>query len=1093
MARRTRCLAGTVACVVASLHPYVIASAADTDAERREYDLQIERQPLAHALQEFARQSGVHVIFFSSITEGQEAPPLHGRFTTKAALEQLLYDTLLTFREIHPNTIKICLRSSTQCAPATTQEPPQSITETDMQNKPTKPASPSGPGGSMKSDAFVAALLAGTGALALSPMARAQSNDGKAADVLQEVVVTGSRVISNGNNSPTPLTVISTEKLLETQPTTVAAALQNIPVFQGSLGQTTGTGGAQAAGPNGSANAVNIRNLGLNRTLVLVDGSRLQPTTDTGVVTLDMIPEMLLQRVDVVTGGASAVYGSDAISGVVNFVTDKKFNGMKFKAQSGISELGDGAINSIGIALGSNVLSGRGHIEGSYEYYDDEGIFDMFSRDVGNNYMLAGANVGSTAPPGTAANPYKLYSNVHISTSSFGGLIRSGPLAGQNFTTNGVLSSFQNGAATGTNGFQVGGDGAYNFNSSLKGALRSNRALVRFDYDLTDTTHFYFQSLGAKYRNKFNNYSLPFDNVTLSTTNAFLPANYQAAMQSVTTFTLSQIPQQKEAHTNIWEMESYQLISGLNGRLGNYTWDASYSHGYSQPTWNILHNPNFLKQAAALDAVRNPANGQIVCRVTLTNPAAFPGCAPLNLFGPTAASPEALDYYTDHSVASTTQSQDEVNASITGAPFSTWAGPVNIAVSGEWRQAYYRTDSDSKPEDLANCALLPNTMNCTATTALHRVTFRSSTPVMQTVSEAALEADLPLLKDAPLAQSLNVNLAGRYASYSEIGSAPTWKIGLDWHLNDEWRFRATRSRDFRAPNLNNLYSPASVARTNVRDELTGAQLFSVPTQTGGNPNLKPEVGDTLTAGIIYIPNWLPGLSLSVDAYDIEITDALTIVNGTNTTVQRQCNASGGSSPYCELIVRPFPMTDTSTANNATYFYNRNINAASITSHGLDIETNYATHMFQRPFSLRVLATWQPELRTVIPALSDIDEAGSATTPEWRLTAFLDYSLTDRFRVGLSERWRSGVTWNADPALFYAEPKVPTFSWTNLNMTYSADVKHMQMDIYFNIQNLFNNQPPAWTSSTNNPGLFGAYVRTDDFVGRYYTLGVRLRL
>ena len=882
-------------------------------AQESSHRFDIPAETVVESLQAFAKQSGRQVLFPYDAVTGKMAPAISGTFNDREVLDRLAAAGGLVVTSDDSRTITLQSRTERpQAAPAGTPSSPTS----------TASLAAAGAGGSQEVD---------------------------------EVVVTGSRV-SNGNNSPTPLTVISTNQLLETQPTTVAAALQNIPVFQGSLGQSSGAGGNQAGGPNGSANAVNIRNLGMTRTLVLFDGQRLQPTTDTGVVTLDMIPEMLLQRVDVVTGGASAVYGSDAISGVVNFVTTRNFNGMAIKAQSGISERGDGAIKSFGIAAGSRVLGDRGHVEASYEYYNDKGVFDMYSREVGNNYLLAGATVGSTAAPGTAANPYKLYSDVHLSTSSFGGLIRSGPLAGQNFTQNGVLSPFQNGAATGTNGFQVGGGGAYNFNSSLKGGLRSDRVLGRFDYNFTDTTHFYFQALGAKYRNTFNNYSLPFDNVTLSTSNAFLPAAYRTAMASVSTFTLSQIPQQKAPHTSTFDMESYQLITGLDGSLGRFNWDVSASHAYSQATWHILRNPNFLKQAAALDAVVNPANGQIVCRVTLTNPTAFPGCAPLNLFGPTAASAEALDYFTDLSIASTTQYQDEINGSVTGAPFSTWAGPAKIALSGEWRRAYYRTDSNSTPAELANCSLLPNTMNCTPTTALHRVTFRTSTPVSQTVGEGAAEADLPLLKDAPLVQSLNLNLAARYASYSGIGEAWTWKAGLDWHLNNELRVRATRSRDFRAPTLNQLSSPASVARANVRDELTGAQLASIPTETGGNPNLKPEVGDTLTVGLIYQPQWLGGFSVSVDYYDIKVTDALVIVNGAATPVQRQCNASGGTSPYCDLVVRPLPITNTTTANNATYFYNKNVNAASIASHGVDFEANYATRVFDHPFTVRALGT-----------------------------------------------------------------------------------------------------------------------------------------
>jgi outer membrane receptor protein involved in Fe transport len=354
------------------------------------------------------------------------------------------------------------------------------------------------------------------------------------------------------------------------------------------------------------------------------------------------------------------------------------------------------------------------------------------------------------------------------------------------------------------------------------------------------------------------------------------------------------------------------------------------------------------------------------------------------------------------------------------------------------------------------------------------------------VSEAAVEADLPLLKEVPLVESLNLNLAARYARYSVGGSATVWKAGLDWHLNSEWRIRATRSRDFRAPDLDQLYSPTNISNTTTTNVWTGLPV-TAPTVSGGNPDLKPEVGDTLTAGVIYQPSWLPGFSLSVDGYDIKITNAFSNENGSTVATQQRCKDSGGTSTYCDLIVRD------PTTNTITQFYSRAINAASTTARGLDIETNYATRLFGRPLSLRVLGTWQPELRT-ITALTDIDLAGSAGTPEWRATAFMDYSLTDQFRVSLSQRWRSAVTWAVtDPPTYYAEPKVPSFTWTNLSLTFAPDVEKMDVEFYVNVQNLFDRSPPHWINSTATPGVFGAYVRTDDFVGRYYTAGMRLRL
>jgi outer membrane receptor protein involved in Fe transport len=481
----------------------------------------------------------------------------------------------------------------------------------------------------------------------------------------------------------------------------------------------------------------------------------------------------------------------------------------------------------------------------------------------------------------------------------------------------------------------------------------------------------------------------------------------------------------------------------------------------------------------------------VVCNVTLTNPGLYPGCAPLNPFGPTSESAAALSYITDFTQSWATTTLDEAWGSITGSPFSTWAGPTNMALSGEWRKTSFKSTSQVPPTDLQDCTGLR--YNCSASSPIHAVTFRNAPLVSQQVKEIAIEADAPLLKDAPLARSLNLNLAARYADYDTTkGGAVTWKVGLDWHLNDELTVRATRSRDFRAPNLNDLYAPATISRSNVVDQLTGQTLLAAPSSGGGNPNLKPEVGDTLTAGFVYQARWLPGSSLSVDAYDIKITNAIAGVNGVNVTVQQLCNASGGPSPYCALISRPFPLSNTTPANNATLFYNTSINAAYVKSWGLDMEGNYATRLFERPLLLRALVTWQPENRQVTPGLSDLDSAG-ATTPEWRLTGFINYNVTDRFKVGITQRWRSAVWWNADRTIVYAMSPVPSFGWTNLNLTYVPPVDRVHTEIYLNITNLFNQISPRYTTSTANPGVIGAYFPTDDFVGRYFTLGVRIQL
>jgi len=925
-------------------------------------------------------------------------------------------------------------------------------------------------------------------AVAQATAAPADQQAGSAPIEPEELVVTGSRLIANGNSSPTPLTIVSAQQLLDSTPTSVAAALQQLPVFQNSMGQNTGTGGGNG-GPNGSANAPNIRSLGLYRTLTLFNGKRLQPSTDTGLVTIDMFPQLLLERVDVVTGGVSAVYGSDAISGVANFVINRRFNGVLVKAQRGISQRGDDPITDLGAAFGTDLFGGRGHFEASVEYYDDPGIANMFSRDVGQLWQVEGSVAGSASAAGSAANPYKLYSNVHNASLTAGGLVRSGTLAGLNFTGNGAGTAFQNGTATGTSGFQLGGDGAYNSDSSLKGALRAKRAFGRFDFDVTDGTHFYVEAFGAKNRNSYNDTTLSMSNVTLRSQNPFLGA-YRYGTDT-TTFTYSKLlGPQLGTHTKTFDLDSYFVDGGLNGNVGTFKWEVGAAHGLSTQTWTTVRNINLQHLAAALDAVS--VGGNTVCQINAdtitTNDDAR--CVAFNPFGPSAASPQSLAYLTDTTVGKSTGTISELSASLTGSPFNTWAGPLTVALSAEWRRVGLSATSEISPDVKADCTGIR--YNCTqGTTNLHQVTFGITPLVHQTVKEAAIETEIPLLRDVPLVRDLSINLAGRYANYDTFGDAWTWKASGVWKVTDDLTLRATRSRDFRAPNLNNLYGPGTVSRATVIDQLTGATLINAPSQGGGNPNLKPEIGNTLTLGAVYRPSWLPGASLALDFYSIRITNAIAALNGANVSVQKICNASGGSSSLCDLIVRPNAYSDTSPANNATYFYNRSINAASIFTKGLDIEANYATSLFNKPLSLRVLTTYQPVLRQDTPTIGVVDVAGYAysptgglgTTPKWRVTAFANYALSEQVKVTTSVRWRAGLKWNTDPTLFYAEPNIPSYWTANLNLSFTPQMANAKPEFYINVQNLFDRSAPIAINSSADAGRFGAYIASDDFVGR----------
>jgi iron complex outermembrane receptor protein len=937
--------------------------------------------------------------------------------------------------------------------------------------------------------------LTGVGALVISAQGTAQnaSTSGTADEAtLSEVVVTGSRVIANGNNSPTPVTIVSTDELLQNQPQTIAQALQSLPVFVGSLGQNTNPGGAST---NNAANVVNLRNIGLTRTLVLYDGHRVPSTSPTGLVDVDMIPQMLLQRVDVVTGGASAVYGSDAISGVVNFITNPKFNGLKAYIQTGKSEYDDDKTADVGLAAGTGFMGDRAHVEFSYQYRESPGVYTRLTRPRGQEVWTAqGA--------GTAANPYRPVQNSRLSTLSFGGLINSGPLNGQQFGQNGVLSPFVHGTATGASGVESGGDGTYFYPASLKSGFRSHQAFARTDFDFNESVHAYV-ALSATWNWNQNIWGYnSLTNVPISNSNAFLTAAQQAAAGAATgSFNFSKAFLQWDPVSPTTREKHHYILANLAGKFADgYRWEVSATHSEARQNTAQLNNLQRERLYAALDAVVNPATGQIVCQVSTTaNAALYPGCVPLNVFGPTSESQAAIDY-----VSATTQywgltRMEDLAANLTGAPLSSWAGPINMALSAEWRRLRFEDTSTGLPLATMNCTGLRFCQVGTAASNLWQSGSYGEWQGSQTVSELAYEVNVPVLAGKRFAENVGINAAARYADYDTNGGVWAWKTGLDWQVGEQLTVRATRSRDIRAPNLNDLFSAPLVARNTFNDTLTGQALPQFATTTTANPDLKPEIADTTTAGFVYRPEWLQGFSLAVDGYETRISDAIVSLSGGTATVQRACTSSGGTSIYCSLVTRPLGYANTTPANNATAAFTKPINVATLRTYGADVEANYATSLRERPASVRLFMTYQPHLTLVTPGIGVVDMGGAAfgpagfvSMPQVRVTAMLSYSPIENLSVSVLERWRSKLRWNGDRSLVYDGPDIPAVAYTHLNVGYTIKLASAgETQVFFNVQNLFDKAPPL-APPTSTPGQNAANADGDDFIGRYYTLGMRYK-
>jgi outer membrane receptor protein involved in Fe transport len=436
-----------------------------------------------------------------------------------------------------------------------------------------------------------------------------------------------------------------------------------------------------------------------------------------------------------------------------------------------------------------------------------------------------------------------------------------------------------------------------------------------------------------------------------------------------------------------------------------------------------------------------------------------------------------------------------------------------VALAGEMRWLDYAIDSNASPTAVVNCTGLRLCGNAAGTGPVNQATVTQtlwdnntvpSVHASENVWEFSGEIGVPILKDLPLVQSFNADLAGRYTDYSISGSVQTWKIGLDWHLNDDVRFRGTTSVDIRAPTLNDLYSPQVSNSGPFVDPLTQFNPGGIQTITQGNPNLLPEVSRTYTGGIVLTPTFIPGLTMSADYYTIKVKNAIGQVSGSNPAIANICVASGGTSPLCQLYVRPFPYTNTTPANYPLYLLSQNLNAAFASTEGEDYEIDYGFDTadlwsdLAGLVNLRALLNVAPVLNSATFPGAPIQHGyGVGTTTasqKGHATIMGNYTLGN-WSVDAQWNWFSGLNNNGvfgPGQTYYTQNRVGGFSTMDFTLTRTINLGDGSIiAAYFNVQNAFNAVPPYTVGSSGNPGsIFGGVPPGEDVMGRYFTIGVR---
>lgn len=927
--------------------------------------------------------------------------------------------------------------------------------------------------------------LLGVAAGLVAGSAWAQSSPAPAAAVtdtsVEEVVVTGSRVTRNGYDTPTPVTVINEGEIQAGAPVNLADYVNQLPSVAGSTAPSN-SNRSLSSGAAGIS-SINLRSLGNARTLVLLDGRRSVGSLAQGTVDINTFPQGLVKSIEVVTGGASATYGSDAVSGIVNFILDKDYSGFKGTVEGGETTYGDDRSWNATLTGGIPFAAGRGHILLNGQMSRRDGIYGM-PRDWAQQGWHMVNNPDYVA--GNGAPEYRVASQSGQSVMTAGGIITDTELRGTYFGIGGVVNQFAYGETR--DPWTIGGDwqlGESNGRTSLEPESQRDGVFTRLSYALGDRLEVFGElSWNENRARQWGGAQSEKGSVTIQADNAFLPESVaqRAAALGITEFRLgtfnADIPTRITDNTRTVE----RYVLGLDGDFSawgaDWQWDAYYQRGETQTNETLLTTHSG-RLREAQDAVFDPDSGAIVCRSTLSDPGN--GCVPYNRFGIGVNDDEALSYFLGRPERDQRFQQDVAAINFSTSIANPWLEPIGIAFGAEHRREEISGDVEEQYQS--------------------GWTYGNYLPTFGDyhVSEAYFEALLVMPK------GLEFNGAVRGTDYSTSGFVTTWKAGLSWTPTPDLRLRLTQSRDIRAPNLEELYQ-AGRRRTNfVTDPFYDNVSTRFTEDTTGNLDLVPEKADSLGLGLIYRPGFLPGFGLSLDYYDIEIEDAISMVSAQD--IVNRCY--DGNPTFCDAFYR-LPESDSGID---IYLNNSPFNFVAERARGLDIELSYVFALadlhegLRGTLSLRALATHYLEMSSDNGVDPPTDTAGQNTSggpPDWMYRLTAAYTL-DRFNFSLIGRGLSAGTYNnsyiecssgcpASSALNRTidNNRIAGAFYIDTYFAWNVDIGTWQNQFFFKITNLLNEDPEVvglgpGDSSNVEPGVNRTLY---DYLGRVFRVGLR---
>ena len=977
-------------------------------------------------------------------------------------------------------------------------------------------------------------LLAATSMLAMAAASPTLAQDAAAGstNAVEQVIVSASRINIAGYQQPTPVTVVGAEQLARDAQTDIGDVIRQLPAFGTSSGPNNSSSANFIVSSTPGIDVVNLRQLGVLRTLVLFDGQRVVASSVSGGVDLSTMPSSLVQRVDVVTGGASAAWGSDAVAGVVNVILNKNFDGFAANVEGSDSWKDDHRQYKGELSYGTDFAGNRGHIIASVSYLSSPDTFFINQRSWFKNTRL----VNNPAYNGGANGQPQLIhaNNVGQSQATQGGLITGcgnalNPLAALSITNAGPSQ------ACGLRGTQFVGSSAtpapFSF-GSVSGAFSTGGSAESAQSNLDHLTiplHTFTFFEHARYKITDNisasmelNYGKSFSennsyvynrlgNLPISSDNPFLPASIKAAMttpyiylgtnnmnnmgttgNTLVNNSLVNESQSLGIPVSTNRRQLFRGVFSLDGSLGDdWSWNAYAQHGEARVHTVVINNVLKSNYNNAVDAVTvSAANvgtsglpiGSIACRSSLTNPTN--GCSPLDVFGVGNASQAAINYITGPARnggnwALSVLQEDVFSGSMQGVLPADWslpAGRIAVAFGGEYRKEAARVTADANAQ-----AVNWSVGNFSAFTGQYNV------------MEGFAEVTAPILKDS-FVQSLEFNTAGRLTSYSTSGLVETWKLGLTSQVNDDVRLRSTWSFDIRAPDLQELFATGFSVLGTFADIHNGNTPVSAYSLQGGNPALKPEKSTTISGGVVLTPHWVDGLSLSVDYYSINIKGAIATIG--TTVILNQCAA--GVQAFCNQLTfgnAPIvPGGPPSLSQIATVPINANSQDVS----GVDFQADYQFPILSGALDLHLVGNYIDSQDQTAAGVPTFDYAGSIGpdsspqgVPKFRSTVSATYvegpwQGTVQGRVigaaKLNNAWGPlNVDNNAIGAVAYLDLRA-SYKWTDNIQLYGA------------IDNVINTPPPITAGTTNSQNFYDQGIRDSvyDAIGRSFRIGVRVK-